>query len=106
MPRPRIKMPKTAIAGEVIKIQTSLSHLMESGLRKDGEGRVIPRKIINNFQCSFNDALVFSCEIHPAVASSPYFSFRAKVEQTGTFYFKWTDDDGTVTTAKKSIAVA
>jgi len=103
---PRIKLPKTAAAGDVIKIKSQLSHPMESGLRKDKEGTVIPRKIINKFECRFNDSVVFSCDLNPAVASSPYIEFRAKVKEAGTFSFKWMDDDGTVTEAEESIKVS
>jgi len=106
MAKPRIKVPKTANAGDIIKIKSLVSHKMESGQRKDKEGNVIPRKIINKFECLFNDTLVFSCDIDPAVAANPYMEFRAKVTESGTFLFKWTDDDGTVTEAEKSIEVS
>jgi len=105
MAKPRIKVPKTASAGEVIKIKSLVSHIMESGQRKDKEGNVIPRQIINKFECQFNGEPVFSCDIDPAVASNPYFEFRAKVEESGTFKFTWTDDDGTVIEAEKDIEV-
>jgi sulfur-oxidizing protein SoxZ len=32
--------------------------------------------------------------------------FTAKVDESGTFRFSWTDDDGTVTTADEKITVA
>ena len=47
--KPRVKVPKTAAAGDVITIKTLISHKMESGVRKDGDGNVIPRSIINRF---------------------------------------------------------
>jgi len=106
MAKPRIKVPKKASAGDVIKIKALLSHPMESGQRKDKEGKTIPRKIINKFECLFNETLVFSCDIDPAVAANPYMEFRAKVDESGTFKFRWTDDDGTVTEAEKSIEVS
>jgi len=52
--KPRIKVPKTASVGDIIKIKSLVSHTMESGQRKDKEGNVIPRKIINKFECQFN----------------------------------------------------
>lgn len=106
MAKPRVKVPKTAAAGDIIKIKTLISHTMESGQRKDKEGNVIPRKIINKFVCEFNGNTVFSADIDPAVAANPYFEFRAKVMESGTFKFIWTDDDGTVTETEKSIEVS
>ena len=103
--KPRIKLPKEAKKGEVIEIKTLIAHVMETGLRKDQEGKIIPRKIINKFTAEFNGKPVFSVDIEPAVAANPYMQFTAKVEESGTFRFTWTDDDGTVTTAEQQIAV-
>jgi len=104
--KPRVKVPKTAAAGEIITIKTLISHKMESGQRKDKQGETIPRKIINKFSCEFNETLVFSADIDPAVSANPYFEFKARVDESGTFKFTWVDDDGTVTETSKDIAVS
>jgi len=103
--KPRIKLPKEAKKGDVIEIKTLIAHVMETGLLKDPDGKIIPRKIINKFTAEFNGKPVFSVDIEPAVAANPYMQFTAKVEESGTFKFTWTDDDGTVTTAEQQIAV-
>jgi len=102
---PRLKIPKEAKKGETIEIKTLLPHIMESGQRKDKDGATIPRKIINKFACEFNGKPVFSATLEPAIAANPYMQFFAKVEESGTFKFSWTDDDGTVTTAEEKIVV-
>ncbi|MBX2882368.1 MAG: thiosulfate oxidation carrier complex protein SoxZ [Granulosicoccus sp.] len=104
--KPRIKVPKTASAGDLITIKTLISHKMESGQRKDKNGEIIPRQIINKFACTFNDQPVFSCDLDPAISSNPYFEFKVRVEEAGTFKFSWVDDDGTVTEASKDIELA
>lgn len=104
-PKPRVKLPKTAAAGEVITIKTLISHEMESGQRKDKDGKVIPRQIINKFTCDFNGAPVFSCDIDPAVSANPYFEFSAKVAESGTFKFAWADDDGSIYEDEQQIEV-
>jgi len=104
--KPRVKVPKTAEAGEVITIKTLISHKMESGQRKDKKtGELIPRKIINNFKAEFNGKLVFETEIEPAVSSNPYIQFKMKVPESGEVVFTWTDDDGSTYTTSKKIAV-
>ncbi|OED39407.1 thiosulfate oxidation carrier complex protein SoxZ [Chromatiales bacterium (ex Bugula neritina AB1)] len=105
--KPRVKVPKKASAGDIITIKTLISHKMESGQRKDKKtGNVIPRKIINKFSCEFNGNAVFSCDLDPAVSANPYLEFSARVNESGTFRFSWTDDDGTVTEAEKNIVVS
>ena len=104
--KPRLKVPKEAKKGEVIEIKTLIAHIMESGQRKDREGKVIPRKIINKFTCEFNGKPVFTADLEPAIAANPYLQFFAQVNESGTFKFSWTDDDGTMVTAEEKITVA
>ncbi len=92
--KPRVKVPKTAAAGEAITLKTLISHKMESGQRKDKEGKPIARKIINKFECTFNGKPVFTAMLEPAVSANPYFEFDAKVTEAGKFEFVWTEDGG------------
>jgi sulfur-oxidizing protein SoxZ len=103
--KPRVKVPKSASAGEVITIKTLISHPMESGQRKDKDGNPIPRQIINKFTCEFNGQPVFTTDIGPAVSANPYLEFTVKVAEAGTFLFTWVDDDGSVYTDEKEIAL-
>lgn len=104
-PKPRVKVPKTASAGEVIVIKTLISHDMESGQRKDKDGNPIPRQIINTFTCEFNGQIVFACDLDPAISANPYFEFSARVPENGTYKFTWVDDNGSVYTEEQSITV-
>ena len=103
--KPRIKLPKEAKKGEIIQIKTLVSHLMESGQRKDAQGKPIARKIINKFTCEFNGRPVFSCALEPAISANPYIQFDARIDEEGTFKFAWNDDDGSVVTAEEKIAL-
>ena len=92
--KPRIKVPKSAAKGEIVEIKTLISHKMETGLRKDKKGNVIPREIINKFTCTFNDQVVFSADWHPAVSANPYMAFHLRASESGTLNFTWNDDTG------------
>ncbi|MFN3991441.1 MAG: thiosulfate oxidation carrier complex protein SoxZ [Tabrizicola flagellatus] len=94
--KPRVKVPKSAKAGEVVTIKALISHKMESGQRKGSDGNLIPRQIINRFTCDLNGVNVIDVAIDPAVSTNPYFEFDAKVDAAGEFKFTWYDDDGSV----------
>ena len=47
MSKPRVKLPESAKVGDVIEVKTLISHVMETGQRKDPDGKTIPRNIIN-----------------------------------------------------------
>lgn len=104
--KPRVKVPKSASAGDTIIIKTLISHKMESGQRKDSDGNKIPQSIINTFSCDFNGQNVINVELHGAISTNPYFQFEAIVPESGDFIFTWNDDDGSVYTTTKSISVA
>jgi len=104
-PKPRVKVPKSASAGDVITIKTLISHQMESGQRKGKDGKLIPREIINKFTCDFNGKPVFSCDIEPAISANPYLEFNAKVTESGTFKFTWVDDNGATYSLTRDITV-
>ena len=104
--KPRVKVPKSAAAGETITIKTLISHKMESGQRKDGDGNTIPRSIINRFTADFNGQNVIDVTLEPAISTNPYFQFQAVVPEAGEFKFTWYDDDGSVYETSKKIAVS
>ena len=103
--KPRVKVPKTAAAGETITIKTLISHKMESGQRKGDDGNLIPRSIINRFTADFNGQNVIDVTIEPAVSTNPFFEFEAVVPEAGEFKFTWYDDDGSVYEETKKIAI-
>lgn len=106
MPTPRIKMPATAAKGDVFEVKTTIDHDMESGQRKDKEGKPIPRKIIGKFVCTYNGKDVFSSDWAPAISANPYLSFFLTATESGKVEFKWTDDDGSVYSAAQNITVS
>ncbi|KGJ07632.1 thiosulfate oxidation carrier complex protein SoxZ [Paracoccus sphaerophysae] len=104
--KPRVRVPKTASKDEVITIKTLISHQMESGQRKDKDGKVIPRSIINRMTVEFNGQSVLDMTLEPAISTNPYVEFQAKVPESGEFKFTWYDDDGSVYEDVQKIEVA
>jgi sulfur-oxidizing protein SoxZ len=94
MTRPRVRLPETAKVGDVIEIRTLISHVMETGQRKESDGKPVPRFIINSFTASFAGAEVFKAELHPGISANPYLSFHMRVPGPGELEFSWTDDKG------------
>lgn len=104
-PTPRVRMPATAKAGEVVEVKTLISHDMESGVRKSADGKTIPRKIIKQFIAKFDGKEIFKTDWHPAISANPYHAFWVRVPASGTFSFEWVDDDGSVYKAEQKVTV-
>ena len=104
--KPRIKIDKKeAKKGDILEVKTLVSHVMESGQRKDKDGAVIPRKILNKFTAELNGKSVFACDLEPAVSANPYIQFKFKATESGDLKMTWFDDDGSKIEASDTITV-
>ena len=106
MAKARIKLPETAKVGDVIEIKTLISHVMETGQRKDADGKPIPRSIDNSFKVTFAGEPVFAAELHPGISANPFLSFFMKVPGPGELEFTWIDDAGVRVVEKMKLNVA
>ena len=106
MSKPRVRIPEQAKVGEVVEIKTLISHVMETGQRKEADGTAIPRSIINKFVAKFEGKEFFEADIHPGVSANPYLAFYMRVPGPGEFEFTWVDDTGKVISEKQQLKVA
>ena len=105
--KPRIKLDKKeAKKGDLVEVKALVSHIMETGQRKDRDGKVIPRKILNKFTCTVNGKEVFSADFEPAVAANPYIQFKFKAMESGPVVLTWTDDDGSKIVGEETLTVS
>lgn len=104
--KPRIRIPQNPKKGDVLEIKTLITHPMESGQRKDAEGKTIPRRIVNAVAVTYNGKPVFSGKLEPAISANPYLAFHVKVEESGTLAFEWKDDDGSIYKTEEKITLS
>lgn len=105
--KPRIKLDKKeAKKGDLVEVKALVSHVMESGQRKDSAGKPIPRKILNKFVCTVNGKEVFSADFEPAVSANPYIQFKFKAQESGPVVLTWVDDDGSKIVGEEKITVS
>jgi sulfur-oxidizing protein SoxZ len=103
--KPRIKVPDAIKAGDVIEIKTLIAHVMETGLRRDQNGKAVPRNIINSFSATFEGKDVFKAALQPGISANPYIAFFMRVPGPGRLELTWKDDSGAVTTEQVMIKV-
>jgi sulfur-oxidizing protein SoxZ len=106
MARTLIHAPTTARKGEVMEIRTLIAHAMETGYRAGSDGRTLARDIIRRFTCRYNNEVVFSAELHPAISANPYLAFSVMANAGGTLSFTWEGDNGFVQTESVNLTVA
>ena len=104
--KPRIKLDKKeATKGDIVEVKALVQHVMETGQRKDAQGQVIPRKILNKFTCTVAGRQVFAADFEAAISANPYIQFKFKATESGPVVLTWTDDDGSTITGEERITV-
>lgn len=104
-PLPRVQIPASARHDEQFAVKILITHPMETGLRKDSFGEVIPRRIINTFICRYGGEVVFSVDMHEAVSANPFIEFFLRATDSGTLEFEWHEDGGAIMRLQHQLTV-
>jgi sulfur-oxidizing protein SoxZ len=101
---PRIRIPRSARAGEVIEIRTLIEHPMQTGLHQEA-GRAAPRDMLTRLLVRLNGETVLAAEFRNGTSANPYHVFFVRLDRTGTFEFTWTDERGRSARAEARVTV-
>jgi sulfur-oxidizing protein SoxZ len=76
-------------------IRVLMTHPMETGQRKDPEGKVVPMHFIQNLTVKVNGKPVIEAQTSQAISRNPVFSFRLKGGAKGDkIEVSWLDNHG------------
>ena len=76
-------------------VRVLMNHPMETGQRKDAEGKLVPMHFIQNLTVKVNGKVVVDAQISQAVSRNPVFSFRLKGGAKGDrIEVAWVDNQG------------
>jgi sulfur-oxidizing protein SoxZ len=90
----RLQVPPTARRGEAFEVRVLMQHPMETGFRRDLNGRAVPMNVIDKVSCRYAGAEVFGAELGSGVAANPYLAFYVVAESSGEVVLEWSDDRG------------
>jgi sulfur-oxidizing protein SoxZ len=99
-----MKMRATQGAG-FTDVRVLMTHPMETGQRKDADGKIVPMHFIQNVTVKLNGKVVLEGEISQAVSRNPVFSFRIKGGAKGDkVEVSWLDNKGESTSTEAAVA--
>jgi sulfur-oxidizing protein SoxZ len=89
----------------VTTVRVLMSHEMETGQRKDAEGKVIPAWFIREVTAQLNGQTVMTAQWGPSVSKNPYLQFRIKGAGPGDkVTISWADNHGDTRTDSAVVA--
>src|SRR6059036_3289261 len=86
-------------------VRVLMTHPMETGQRKDSDGKLVPLHFIQNLTVKVNGRPVVEAEISQAVSRNPVFSFRLKGGAKGDqIEVSWLDNKGETNKIEGAVA--
>lgn len=96
---------RATLAGGHTDVRVLMTHPMETGLRKDADGKIIPLNFIQNVEVKVNGRTVVEAQISQAVSRNPVFSFRIKGGAKGDkIEVSWLDNQGLTNKTEAAVA--
>ena len=96
---------RVTMQGDKALVRVLMSHEMESGQRKDLDGKTVPAHFIQTVTVTLNDRPVLSAQWGPAVAKNPYLQFGVGGARQGDkVRVTWTDNKGDRRTDEAAIS--
>ena len=93
------------VAGDSTEVKVLMNHEMETGQRKDAQGKTVPAWFIQNVTAAWNGKTVLSAQWGPAISKNPFLSFRFKGGAKGDkVKITWVDNKGETRTDEATIA--
>lgn len=86
---------RAVMMGDTVDVKILMSHVMETGQRKDADGNVVPAHYIVKVTATCNGRNVLAADWGPSVSKNPYLAFRFKGAAKGDkIMIVWTDSAG------------
>ncbi|MEW6165216.1 MAG: thiosulfate oxidation carrier complex protein SoxZ [Pseudomonadota bacterium] len=96
---------RAQLKGDEAVVRVLMSHPMETGQRKDGEGKVIPAHHIQTLTVALNGKTVVSGQTGGSVSRNPVFGFKLKGAKTGDkISVSWKDNKGDSRTDETTVS--
>ena len=93
------------VAGDSTEVKVLMAHEMETGQRKDAQGKTIPAWFIQNVNVTHGDKVVLAAQWGPAISKNPFLSFKFKGGAKGDkVKITWTDNHNDTRTDEVVIA--
>jgi len=102
----RVQVPATIRKGEPFEVRVLMQHPMETGFRRDMDGRTIPMNVVDKLTVSLAGQPVFSAELGSGMSANPYVAFFAVANASGEIVVEWSDDRGERGRATAQVTVA
>ncbi len=102
----RLQVPPKSRAGEAVEVRLLVQHPMETGFRREADGKAVPMNVVNSLVCRLGGVEILRAEFGSGVSANPYLSFWIVPPASGDLVVEWVDDAGVKGSVSAPIAVS
>jgi sulfur-oxidizing protein SoxZ len=96
---------RATLATGFTDVRVLMTHPMETGQRKDAEGKIVPLHFIQTVTVKLNGRTVIEGQVSQAISRNPVFSFRLKGGAKGDkVEVSWLDNKGETNKTETAVA--
>ena len=99
-----IKVPDRIRRGDVIVVNSIISHPMDTGFFRDANGDPIPAYFIKEVVVTYGEEEVARFDLTSGISRDPVVSFTVKADREGPLTMVWTDNKGAA--FKQSVGIS
>jgi sulfur-oxidizing protein SoxZ len=92
----RIRVPDRITRGEIIYVNSIISHPMDTGFFRTAEGQPIPAYFIKDVVVTYGDEQVARFTWTSGISRDPVLSFALKADKEAPLAMVWSDNKGGV----------
>jgi sulfur-oxidizing protein SoxZ len=95
---------RATLKGDLVEVRVLMVHPMETGQRKDIDGKLVPVHFIQEMSVRVNGRTLLEGQISQAVSRNPVFSFRLQGVKAGDkLEIAWLDNRGERSQAEAAV---
>jgi sulfur-oxidizing protein SoxZ len=96
---------RASMQGDKVEVKVLMAHDMETGLRKDPDGKLVPAHFIRNVGVTHGGRTVLSAQWGTSISRNPFMHFRFKGGKPGDkVTITWVDNKGDTRTDEAVIS--
>jgi sulfur-oxidizing protein SoxZ len=97
-PRPgqnaRLIVPRLVQPNEEFAVRLLIQHPMETGFRRDDNGKPIPANVIETINIEFEGETLFKGHVLNALTANPSITVMMSTKKSGSLRANWRDQEG------------
>lgn len=95
---------RAILKGDVADVRVQIEHPMETGLRKNSRGDLVPLHFVSRLTASHNGRVVFEAHLSQGVSRNPLLGFQVRgAKNADTISVSWVDNQGNTGNASTTV---